>query len=199
MNPEDELKSNYRVWVALSMIEKNKKILSIGDINSSPITQIMSKNLGGNIFTIDVRNGADKKTDLEKEQLPFEDNSFDYIFAGEVFEHIFNLRNLLKDIHRVLKNSGYLVLTTPNSVSLLDRFRVILGRLPQNCALGDYLEEHGNLRDFNWKLAEEYLKESGFKIINKKTDGVIFRNKRILKYCPLSFGNTIIIKAEKVV
>lgn len=45
--------------------------------------------------------------------LPFNDSDFDSIFSSEVFEHVFNLSEILDEINRVLKPKGYLLITTP--------------------------------------------------------------------------------------
>jgi len=45
--------------------------------------------------------------------LPFEDASFDAVFCSEVFEHVFNLEEILKELHRVLKPGGKMLLTFP--------------------------------------------------------------------------------------
>lgn len=45
--------------------------------------------------------------------IPFEPESFDCILSTEVFEHIFNLEELLKELNRVLKNNGYVLITCP--------------------------------------------------------------------------------------
>jgi len=45
--------------------------------------------------------------------LPFQDNHFDSIFSSEVFEHIFNLDEILKELYRVLKTDGYILITIP--------------------------------------------------------------------------------------
>jgi SAM-dependent methyltransferase len=45
--------------------------------------------------------------------IPFSDNQFDVVFSSEVFEHIFNLDEILMEIHRVIKVGGYLVITLP--------------------------------------------------------------------------------------
>lgn len=45
--------------------------------------------------------------------LPFENESFDVVFCSEVFEHVFNLPELLKEINRVLKRGGKLIFTCP--------------------------------------------------------------------------------------
>jgi SAM-dependent methyltransferase len=45
--------------------------------------------------------------------LPFEDGVFDTIFTTEVFEHVFNLDEIVIELARVLKQDGKLVVTTP--------------------------------------------------------------------------------------
>lgn len=45
--------------------------------------------------------------------IPFSNNTFDAVFSSEVFEHIFNLENILKEINRVLKPGGKLLITCP--------------------------------------------------------------------------------------
>jgi SAM-dependent methyltransferase len=45
--------------------------------------------------------------------IPFSDNSFDSVFSSEVFEHVFNIDEVLTEIHRVLKPGGKLLITCP--------------------------------------------------------------------------------------
>lgn len=45
--------------------------------------------------------------------LPFDDNSFDGIFSSEVFEHIFNLEEMLMELRRVIKKGGVMLVTLP--------------------------------------------------------------------------------------
>jgi len=57
------------------------------------------------------------------------DGSFDAVLFGEVFEHLLNQPlGLLKEIHRVLKPGGTLLLTTPNPSTLGNAVRVLLDR-----------------------------------------------------------------------
>lgn len=44
---------------------------------------------------------------------PLENNSIDVLFSSETFEHIFNLPEVLKEIQRVLKPGGQLLVTCP--------------------------------------------------------------------------------------
>jgi SAM-dependent methyltransferase len=48
--------------------------------------------------------------------IPFEDNSFDSIFSSEVFEHVFNLEDMLKELFRVLKPEGIILITCPFAI-----------------------------------------------------------------------------------
>jgi SAM-dependent methyltransferase len=45
--------------------------------------------------------------------IPFANNYFDASFSSEVFEHVFNIDEVLKEIHRVLKPGGTLLLSCP--------------------------------------------------------------------------------------
>lgn len=57
------------------------------------------------------------------------DVSFDAVLFGEVFEHLLNHPvGLLRQIHRVLKPGGALLLTTPNPSTLSNAMRVLLDR-----------------------------------------------------------------------
>lgn len=46
-------------------------------------------------------------------KLPFSNDSFDSVFCSEVFEHVFNLKDILPELNRVLKPGGYMLLTCP--------------------------------------------------------------------------------------
>ncbi|MBC7949681.1 MAG: class I SAM-dependent methyltransferase [Chitinophagaceae bacterium] len=46
-------------------------------------------------------------------KLPFENESFDSVFASEVFEHIFNIDEILPEINRVMKPAGQILITCP--------------------------------------------------------------------------------------
>ncbi len=45
--------------------------------------------------------------------IPFPDNTFDSILTNEVLEHVFNLEDILKELNRVLKPGGKILITTP--------------------------------------------------------------------------------------
>ena len=46
-------------------------------------------------------------------KIPFADQTFDSVFSSEVFEHIFNINEILPEINRVLKKGGKILITCP--------------------------------------------------------------------------------------
>ncbi|HMG66595.1 MAG TPA: class I SAM-dependent methyltransferase, partial [Chitinophagaceae bacterium] len=50
-----------------------------------------------------------KKIDMTDYRIPFADESFDYVFSNQVFEHVQNYPEALAEIYRVLKPGGYSV------------------------------------------------------------------------------------------
>jgi SAM-dependent methyltransferase len=56
--------------------------------------------------------GVDIVADLEG-PLPIDDNTYDVVYANQVFEHVTNLVGLMHEIHRVLKPGGKLLAQVP--------------------------------------------------------------------------------------
>ncbi|MBX9891025.1 MAG: class I SAM-dependent methyltransferase [Chitinophagaceae bacterium] len=52
---------------------------------------------------------------------PLSDTSFDFVYSLEVIEHIENPRFFIREITRVMKDSGYAFITTPNNTNLISR------------------------------------------------------------------------------
>ncbi len=56
-------------------------------------------------------NGVDHQVDIQS--LPFADQSYDFIFASHVLEHIPNDKQALQEIHRILRPRGIAILAVP--------------------------------------------------------------------------------------
>jgi 2-polyprenyl-3-methyl-5-hydroxy-6-metoxy-1,4-benzoquinol methylase len=96
------------------------------------------------------------KVDLNLGLKEFHDSSFDGIVILEVIEHIVATEYLLKEMNRVLKPGGFLILTTPNYAYFLNRLRVLRGKLS--------LDEGYHYRFFTVKVLTKRLLDAGFKI-----------------------------------
>jgi len=69
--------------------------------------------------------------DIE-EGLPFEDESFDVVAAGELLEHVRDPAALVAEARRVLRPGGTFVGSVPNGFRLKNRLRFLAGRKPEN-------------------------------------------------------------------
>jgi SAM-dependent methyltransferase len=58
--------------------------------------------------------------------LPYKDETFDCITSVEGIEHIENPHLLIREISRILKNGGHLVITTPNIMNIKSRLYFLL-------------------------------------------------------------------------
>ncbi len=63
---------------------------------------------------IEKKSQADVICDLEEYSLPFENDSFDIIYARHVLEHIGDILSLMKEIHRIGKPNASLFIETPH-------------------------------------------------------------------------------------
>ncbi len=142
------------------------------------------------------------KCDLNVDKIPLEDKSIDIILAGELIEHIPNTLFFLLECKRILKENGYIVLSTPNICSLKERIRMLFGALPGQCARyspqgKDKYDTH--VRDFNLKEISKAIELSGLKIIEARTNGIISHSRLLfpVKLTPVTFGDTIILKITK--
>lgn len=92
------------------------RVLDFG-CGAKPYEQLF--NLAEEYIGVDIEdsghNHEDSKVDLfwDGVSLPFEDNYFDSVVSFEVFEHVFNPSEVFKEIRRVLKPGGTLLMSTP--------------------------------------------------------------------------------------
>lgn len=80
-------------------------------------------------FAADLFTGAPirnfKRVDLN-DDLPYEDQYFDYVACLEGLEHIENYHHALREFYRVLKKEGILLVSTPSPLNIKSRLRFLL-------------------------------------------------------------------------
>lgn len=118
---------------------EGKKCLDIGS-GSGRWLQFLKMHDPFFLASIDISEEAIKRArrvcdkaatcNVEHENLPFEEVSFDLIVSFEVIEHLVCPQNYLKEIIRVAKNGTLVMISAPNVASLNSRLRLLLGIPP---------------------------------------------------------------------
>jgi len=118
-----------------------------------------------------------------EEGIPFKSNKFDLVYAAEILEHLYNPDFLLEEIHRVLNETGYLLLSTPNLCAWYNRILFLFGIQPLFVEasvkwafvgagpLKRFKKEVypvGHVRIFNFQALKDLLTVNGFEIVLKK-------------------------------
>lgn len=67
-----------------------------------------------------------EKVNFNDSALPYRDEQFDVITSSEVVEHLENYRLLLRELFRIAKKDGTVVITTPNVLNLTSRLRYFI-------------------------------------------------------------------------
>jgi len=86
-------------------------------------------------------------------ELPFEDNSFDVVVATAVIEHVSEPEKMITECHRVLRQNGIVIITTPDPF-----FECIATKLR-------YLKEEHHQKTFRLSELKPLFESQGFKIL----------------------------------
>ena len=120
---------------------------------------------------------ADVKADICN--LPFEDNTYDYIFCNHVLEHIPDDTKAMNELFRVLKPNGMAILQIPQDLSRAKTFSddTILNQKERAKIFGQYDHVRIYGRDYF-----EKLRSIGFKVIEEDYTNKI-SPELVEKYC----------------
>lgn len=131
-------------------LDSFKSILDLGS-GKSPYKKLFRG--AGKYISIDCRedSGADIVADVAF--LPIKAKIVDVLLCIEVLEHIYPTKDALKEMHRVLKPGGHLIITVP----------FIIGR-----------HDYADYFRFTEAALNRMLKENGFSIVKVKRRGGIF-------------------------
>ncbi len=115
INPLFIIRYNLLKTLKKSLKELSGKVLDFG-CGSSPYKSIIKFDEYVRVdFSNDAHPIGNSVIDVfyDGSTLPFENNTFDSILCTEVFEHIPNLDHIVKELHRVLKPQGKILISVP--------------------------------------------------------------------------------------
>ncbi len=146
-------------------------------------------------------------------QLPFADSFFDIVVCTEVLEHTLETRAFVKELYRVLKTNGKIIISVPNLVSLSNRSGILFGKglhfnllwfkdrcfyklTPWPMGIPEfkydfdgirYPEQPLHIRFFTFESLRNFLKQIDFKV--EKEIGIGFVSDRFDKFFSKIFKN----------
>ncbi|MFA6242113.1 MAG: methyltransferase domain-containing protein [Candidatus Hydrogenedentales bacterium] len=92
--------------------------------------ELHAVDLGDDVEKGRQRGAISVPCNVDWERLPYEDSFFDLVLFASVVEHLYNPHTVLREIARVLRPGGLLVLEAPNAVALGRRLDALMGRNP---------------------------------------------------------------------
>ncbi len=144
MNNESYLKKDISYFISprldlISLMPTNsqQKVLEVGMGGGDTLVHIKNQLLAAEVIGIDIVElpGTNQQNplidrvhffDLEKEKLPFSDNYFDVIIAGDVLEHLVNPWDVLQKLNNVLKVGGHMLISLPNIRDMYALYSILL-------------------------------------------------------------------------
>ena len=172
----------------LAIFNPQSRVLDVG-CGAGDLAGEIAKRYQSETYGIDINKIAINKAkkigikavigDLD-EGLPYQKSFFDVVIAAEIIEHLINPDHFLKETLRVLKDGGYLVITTPNLAAWFNRFIFLFGCQPffleastidktVGLKFTTHLTTHrkpvGHIRCFTLKALKDILELHKYKII----------------------------------
>lgn len=193
----------------IELIKNEKRGLVLDAAAGEGSLSLKLKTLGFKVVAIDIDSENFKakgircdKVDLNN-NLPYKNDYFDYVTSVETIEHLENPWHFLREVSRVLKVNGKLILTTPNVNSISSRALFLY-----NLNYHDFEEYTYHISPINFNMLSKMLAYSGFTIEKIDTNKFIKPKLSLLFHILYPFlkpqnkiillGDILIIKARKI-
>ena len=170
---------NTRHDVPLTLLKGGTRLLDIGCWDGTFLERVRKAGLYTELHGTDFPKEAVKtacsrgflarRVDLNVEPFPFEDGFFDSVTMLAVLEHLFDPFSAIREVCRVLRAGGDLVIDVPNVASFTNRCRILMGRLPVTSTGEGW--DGGHLHYFTKSCFDKFLADEGFEVLARRTSG----------------------------
>lgn len=115
--------------IEIAKLEKRGRILDLGCARGNYSIEL--KKIGYDVVAADSCGDFQYKNEIEfkicdtTKELPFPSESFDYVLLAEVVEHLKNPYFVVKEINRIIRKGGKIILSTPNILNIKSRIRFL--------------------------------------------------------------------------
>lgn len=195
-----------RNYILDQFFQKEDKVLDVG-CGDGVVADFLQKKCGAKVIGVDIsekaikqaiQKGIDARQINAEEKLPFSNQTFDAVFWGDNVEHLFNPLETAKEIKRVLKTGGRLIISCPNMGYWRYRIYYFLnGKLPDTEWTGNPIWSWSHIRFFNLEVLKDFLKKAGFNKVNRVV-GISSRrmDKPFLSYAPSLAGMILVMEVK---
>ena len=222
----DRLIELYEKW------EKERDLKFLKMLNYDPDAKVIDLGCGNGDFTLKVKEkidckeiyGVDVFEDALKEaqnkgikaekmnlneKLNFSDDSFNLVVSNQVLEHLFFPSRFIQEVYRILREDGYVVISTENLSSWDNIISLLFGYTPfsmefDQIKIGNPFSPHDkkkrgdyppHVRIFSYRGLIDLLRFHGFKIEKVTASGYLLFN--FLANLDQRHARFIILKARK--
>jgi ubiquinone/menaquinone biosynthesis C-methylase UbiE len=154
------------VYKELEQLQQDVKLLDIGCNTGAELVNYANVKagefLGLDINTKFLKNDKVSYIRGDARFLPFKNNTFHIVTSTEVIEHFLEGERFLREVHRILKNNGKLILTTPNRSRITALPRTAFARLKRKEYVNGPIPEH--VKEYTSLELNGILENIGFSI-----------------------------------
>lgn len=138
------------------------------------------------------------KSDLDRGPLPFCNQAFHAVTMLMTLEHVFNPFHAIRELRRVCRPDGYVIIGAPNIAGIRHRLGLLVGRFPMTSAWFSFEEEAWDgyhLHNFTQASLAWLLRREGLQPLRWASHGRLQFLKRLR---PSLFGADLIVLCRPV-
>lgn len=150
---EDAAEENRRAVLQAMPARPGGTLLDVGCADGALTVRLADKVQAGRVLGVELAeqfleparaNGVELHVADVNRELPFEDASIDVVHSNQVIEHLPGTDQFLRELRRVVRPDGYVLLSTNNLASWHNVVSLVLGWQPLPAHVSDEVTSPGN-------------------------------------------------------